>query len=103
MYKRQAYIFIICSVLLPTLLFLGMLPQGESKHNRQPQSLDFLNGIIRFLFLPLIGGYLLVLYIYTARILSNWELPIGWVSWLVVTLMAGCIAIEFGLYPTRCV
>ena len=99
--KCYAYIFIICSVLLPTLPFLGMLPQGESKHNRQPQSLDFLNGIIRFLFLPLIGGYLLVLYIYTARILSNWELPIGWVSWLVVTLMAGCIAIEFGLYPTR--
>lgn len=99
--KCYAYIFIVCSVLLPTLLFLGMLPQGESKHNRQPQSLDFLNGIIRFLFMPLMGGYLLVLYIYTARILSNWELPIGWVSWLVVTLMAGCIAIEFGLYPTR--
>lgn len=100
-WKYYLYILIICSLLLPTLLFLGMLPRGEEKHNREPQSLDFLNGIIRYLFLPLMGGYLLVLYIYTARILSSWTLPTGWVSWLVVTLMAGCIAIEFGLYPTR--
>lgn len=99
--KCYLYILILCSVLLPMLLFLGMLPQGEEKHDRQPQSLNFLNGTIHYLFLPLVGGYLLVLYLYTARILSNWELPIGWVSWLVVTLMAGCIAIEFGLYPTR--
>lgn len=99
--KCYGYILIICSVLLPLLLFLGMLPRGEEKHNRQAQSLNFLNGTIHYLFLPLVGGYLLVLYLYTARILANWELPIGWVSWLVVTLMAGCIAIEFGLYPTR--
>ena len=47
------------------------------------------------------AGYLLVLYIYATRILISWELPTGWVSWLVVALMAGCIAIEFGLYPSR--
>lgn len=101
LWKHYLYILIICSLLLPAFLFLGMLPRGEEKHNREPQSLDFLNGIIRYLFLPLMGGYLLVLYVYTARILSSWTLPTGWVSWLVVTLMAGCIAIEFGLYPTR--
>lgn len=99
--KCYMYILILFSVLLPMLLFLGMLPQGEEKHDRQPQSQNFLNGTIHYLFLPLLGGYLLVLYLYAARILSNWELPAGWVSWLVVTLMAGCIAIEFGLYPTR--
>lgn len=95
------YILIVCSVLLPALLFLGLLPQDARKHNRQPHSSGFLSGVIHFLFLPLIGGYLIVLYIYTARILASWELPIGWVSWLVVALMAGCIAIEFGLYPVR--
>lgn len=95
------YILIICSVLLPALLFLGLLPQDVRKHNRQPHSSSFLSGVIHFLFLPLVAGYLIVLYIYTARILASWELPIGWVSWLVVALMAGCIAIEFGLYPVR--
>lgn len=96
-----SYTFIICSVLLPMLLFLGMLPQGAQKHNRRPQPSAFFNGIIHFLFLPLMAGYLLVLYIYAARIFYNWELPNGWVSWLIVVLMAGCIAVEFGLYPAR--
>jgi hypothetical protein len=95
------YILIICSVLLPMLLFLGMLPKDEQKHNREPQPSEFLNGTIHFLFLPLMAGYLLVLYVYAARIFISWELPTGWVSWLVVALMAGCIAIEFGLYPVR--
>ena len=42
-----------------------------------------------------------MLYVYAVRILTQWELPNGWVSWLVITLMAGCIAIEMGLYPSR--
>ena len=56
-YKCYLYILIMCSELLPLLMFLGLLPEGERKH--------------------------------------------GWVSWLVITLMAGCIAIEMGLYPSR--
>lgn len=100
-WKCYTYILIICCVLLPLLLFLGMLPKGEEKHNRIPQVSEFMSGTIHFLFLPLVAGYLLVLYVYASRILISWELPIGWVSWLVVALMAGCIAIEFGLYPVR--
>lgn len=100
-WKCYLYILVVCSVLLPMLLFLGMLPKDEQKHNQEPQPSEFLNGTIHFLFLPLMAGYLLVLYIYATRILISWELPTGWVSWLVVALMAGCIAIEFGLYPAR--
>ena len=100
-WKCYLYILVVCSVLLPMLLFLGMLPKNKLKHNQEPQPSEFLNGTIHFLFLPLMAGYLLVLYIYATRILISWELPTGWVSWLVVALMAGCIAIEFGLYPSR--
>lgn len=100
-YKCYLYILALCSACLPLLMFLGLLPQGAQKHDNIPKNSPFVNGIIRYLFLPLAGGYLLVLYIYATRILVRWELPDGWVSWLVVTLMAGCIAIEFGLYPAR--
>ena len=99
--KCYLYILIICSELLPLLMFLGLLPQGERKHDRLPQPTGFLQGTIRYLFLPLAGLYLLVLYVYAATILIRWELPNGWVSWLVVALMTGCIAIEAGLYPAR--
>lgn len=100
-YKCYLYILILCSLLLPLLMFLGLLPAGERKHDRLPQPTVFLHNIIRYLFLPLAGLYLLVLYLYAATILVRWELPNGWVSWLVTALMVGCIAIEFGLYPSR--
>lgn len=95
------YVVILCNVCLSKFLFLGLLPQKQEKHNTRPLQHSFLNGVIHYLFLPLTGGYLIVLYIYALRILINWELPIGWVSWLVITLMTGCIVIEFGLYPSR--
>lgn len=99
--KCYLYIAILCCLTLPLLMFLGLLPQGREKHDRRIRISSFLNGIIRYLFLPLAGCYLLVLYVYAIRILVRWELPDGWVSWLVVTLMAMCIGIVFGLYPTR--
>ena len=100
-YKCYLYILIMCSLLLPLLMFLGLLPEGERKHDRTPQPTVFLHSILHYLFLPLAGLYLLVLYVYAATIIARWELPDGWVSWLVTALMAGVIGIEMGLYPSR--
>ena len=58
------------------MLFLGLLPQGDDKHNREPHSSEFLNGILHYLFLPLTAGYLTVLYIYATRILVSWDCPL---------------------------
>ena len=44
--KCYAYIYYLCSITLALILFLGLLPQGEDKHNREPHSSEFLNGII---------------------------------------------------------
>lgn len=99
--KGYVYILILCNVLLAMMLFLGLLPKGEAKHDRRPLAGSFLNTAAHYLFLPLIAAYLLVLYAYGAKILTSWELPDGWVSWLVTALMMGCIAIEFSIYPTR--
>ena len=100
-YKCHLYILIMCSELLPLLMFLGLLPEGERKHDRVPQPTAFLHNILHYLFLPLAGLYLLVLYVYAGTIIARWELPDGWVSWLVTALMAGVIGIEGGLYPSR--
>lgn len=99
--KCYLYILALCNVCLVLLLFLGLLPEGEEKHNNHPQPNAFLDGIMHYLFLPLEIGYMVVLYLYAGSILASWELPTGWVSWLVTIMMGGCIVIEFGLYPTR--
>ena len=36
--KCYAYIYYLCNVLLGLMLFLGLLPQGDDKHNREPHS-----------------------------------------------------------------
>ena len=86
---------------LPALLFLGRIPNGDEKHDREPLRSGFLAGVFRYLFLPLEVLYIIVLFIYAVQILVRWELPNGQVSWLVIASMVGLIAIEFGLYPTR--
>lgn len=90
---------LLCCQLLPTLLFLGQIPAGEAKHDDTILSSIFINKVTRYLILPLLGAYLLILYAYTGKILLEWQLPNGWISYLVSALMAGCIAVEFVLYP----
>ena len=89
----------VCLLFLSLLLFLGRIPAGEGKHDRMAYTPPFVQKTIRYLFLPLMGCYLLVLYAYLAKILTQWELPDGWVARLVTALMGGCIAVEFCLYP----
>ena len=90
---------LLCCQLLPTLLFLGQIPEGEDKHNTSIISSPFINKATRFLLIPLLGAYLLILYAYAAKILLEWQLPNGWISTLVSTLMGGFIVVEFILYP----
>lgn len=99
--KSYLYLLIVCNLLLVVMLFVGYLPQGAAKHDTQPLPGRFLTMASRYLFLPLTAGYLLVLYIYGAKILFTWELPTGWVSWLVTLLVFGCLIVEFCMYPIR--
>lgn len=100
-YESYRYVSIFCNLLLVIMLFIGFLPQGEAKHDNRPLPGNILTFTLRYLFLPLTAGYMAVLYIYGAKILVTWELPTGWVSWLVTLLMLGCLIVEFCIYPVR--
>ena len=82
-------------------LWMSRLPEGEAKFNRLALTSKFLTGMVRYLFLPLVLGYLLVLYGYGAKILLNMELPKGGVCLLIIVLMIGCLGIELLLYPLQ--
>ena len=99
--KWYLVIGVLTGLLLSSWLFLGRIPFGKDKHDHTPVNSGFLNAVVRFLFLPLVGLYIIVLYIYAIQIIVKWELPNGWVSGLVVASMVGLIVIEFGLYPVR--
>lgn len=82
-------------------MWMSRLPKGEEKYNRTAVTSKFLTGMVRYLFLPLLVGYLVVLYVYGAKILLAMELPKGGVCLLVIVLMMGCLGIELLLYPLQ--
>ncbi len=85
-------------VLLPVFLFLLRIPLSD-KHDDSLLVSDFISGVTRYLFIPLILCYMVVLYGYLFKILFSWELPKGTVTWMVTVMMGGMIIVELLLYP----
>ena len=56
------------------------------------------NAVTR-LFTPIAAAYLITLYCYAAKILFTWQLPDGWVSWLVTASMAAMVILLMMVYP----
>ena len=97
--RLPVLIMIVCAVLLFGLLFLALIPQAERKHNASPDMPSFLTKIVSWLLLPLLGCYILVLYIYGINILVHWELPKGMISGLVSAVMGAYVLCYILIYP----
>ncbi|SHF88448.1 DUF4153 domain-containing protein [Chryseobacterium sp. OV279] len=55
----------------------------------------------QFVLIPLLFIYLIILYIYSFKIIINWELPRGWVSYLVLAYsIVGILALLL-VYPLK--
>ncbi len=90
----------VCMLLLAPLLFMNLIPAGEDKRVREVQSYSgFLKGVVQYLFIPLLLLYMATLYIYAAKILFSWQLPVGWVSYLVTACMVGLVILLYLTYP----
>lgn len=95
-------IAIVCLGCITPVLFLQLLPDGQRKHDRSTQGMPrWANAVVHYLFVPLTVAYLVTLYAYAAKILITWQLPNGWVSWLVSVLMLFMVVLTILLYPSR--
>ena len=92
----------VCMVFLAPLLSMNLIPGGEAKRVTQVQPYSgFLKGVVQYLFIPLLLLYMVTLYIYAAKILFSWQLPVGWVSYLVTACMVGLVAVIYLTYPLQ--
>ena len=93
-------IAIVCFCLLAPILLIQAVPGGAQKHDAQPMEMSRLieNAVTR-LFMPIAAAYLVTLYCYAAKILFTWQLPDGWVSWLVTASMAAMVILFTMVYP----
>ncbi len=95
-------IYFVCGILITPTVFLQFIPGKEKKHDENAQGLSkVMQGVVHFLFVPLLCAYILTLYAYAGKILLTWTLPCGWVSWLVSTMMLGMVTILILTYPSQ--
>lgn len=102
--KNEVYmdIWIVCMVLLAPILFMILIPKGENKYMTEvPELSRFAKGVVQYLFLPLLGLYMFTLYAYAAKILLQWSLPVGNVSYLVSGSMLLMVLLIYLTYPLQ--
>ena len=96
------YIPTFCMVLLAPLLALSQIPEGNQKRIRHVAPYTgFGKGVVQYLFIPLLLLYMGTLYVYAAKILLTWQLPVGWVCYLVSASMLGMVILIFVTYPIQ--
>jgi len=80
-YQETFYFLLIFGSCFIFLLFNESGLQHLEKDGNYPLILKFFT---QFILIPLLLIYLLILYFYCIKIIINWELPRGWVSYLVL-------------------
>lgn len=82
--KIYAEAFFGLAIFGSTIIFLLFSETGLDyleKEGKYPVVLKFFT---QFILIPLLIIYAFILYFYSAKIASNWELPRGWVSYLIL-------------------
>ncbi|MEB8346374.1 DUF4153 domain-containing protein [Flavobacteriaceae bacterium KMM 6898] len=83
--KRYGQLFIICLGLVNSWIFMADFPKeimGQTKVKYEKA----LEVLVTYILIPLALLYILILYAYSIKIIVAWELPKGWVSYLVTAL-----------------
>lgn len=90
-YLRVFYLLAIFGSSFIFLLFNEKGLEYLEKEGSYPVVLKFFT---QYILIPLLIIYVVILYFYSAKILINWELPRGWVSYLVLAYsVVGILAI----------
>lgn len=83
--KVVANIFITSATLIAPLFFLSSLPFRVNLEKRSFHMTVFGEFLIKYIMIPFMYIYLIILYAYTLRVLINFhEWPKGMMSWLVI-------------------
>ena len=92
----------VCMVWLAPVLAMSQIPAGADKYDHEVVSYSgFIKGVAQYLFIPLLLLYMATLYVYAAKILFSWQLPVGWVCYLVSASMLGMVLLIFITYPLQ--
>ncbi len=82
-----------------TLIFVSGVPENIQQLDDKEDFPKPLKAFSQYVLLPLVLIYLVILYAYSGQILIKWQLPVGWVSNMILSFsVAGMLALLL-LYP----
>ncbi|WP_417799171.1 DUF4153 domain-containing protein [Tenacibaculum sp.] len=83
--ERFFQVFVFCIGIVNTWIYLSDFP--KEVHNQLAINYTkALEVLVKYILIPLVILYLIILYAYGLKIIINWNLPKGWVSYLVIAL-----------------
>lgn len=94
-------LFIIMAGIFAPLFFLAGIPENFEELNAMYDYPNPLKVFAQFILIPLETLYLVILYLYAAKIILTWNLPRGWVSSLILVFSFIGIASQILVYPLR--
>ena len=83
-----------------TWIYLSDFPKNIHEH----RTINFnkaLEVFVKYILIPLVLLYLIILYVYGIKILVEWELPKGWVSYLVTALAILGFIVQIIINPVQ--
>ena len=100
-YTKYLYVWYILACSFNTLVFLAGVPKDIANLDTDITYPKGLKTFTQFILLPLVTLYLLILYAYLFKILFKWSLPMGYVSYLVISISVAGILSLLLIYPLR--
>lgn len=82
--KRYLQLFFFILGVFNTWFFLSGLPKNFEELDTRDLYTKGVKVFTQYVLLPLVFIYLLILYMYMGKIIIQWQLPMGWVSYLVL-------------------
>lgn len=92
--------FIFCLGIVNTFVYLSDFPKLDELQNQVKLSKAG-EVLILYILMPLSLLYLLIVYGYALKILIDWELPEGWVTYLISALSLLAFVIHIAIEPVR--
>lgn len=99
--KIYVHLWILMAVVFNTIFFLSGIPQNLSELNNDYSYPKGLKVFTQFVLLPLVSVYMFILYVYGFKILLSWQLPRGWVSYLVMCFSVAGIFSLLMIHPIK--
>ncbi|TVQ80182.1 MAG: DUF4153 domain-containing protein [Flavobacteriales bacterium] len=99
--KLYGHLMVLCYIFFSPIYFLANIPNKQEKQIVEIFHSKVQKTLALYILTPVLAVYAAILYAYFLKIIFVWELPKGWVTWLVSTLALGGLVVISFLYPVR--